>query len=90
MRTSLNQIKLIEAQLSGSLTAEDALLCEAHALLDPEWNDKIAQQQQAQRLVLLYGRQQLRSTIQAVHDELFSRPEHRSFREKVMRLFYKT
>ena len=90
MRTSLNQIKLIEAQLSGSLTTEDALLCEANALLDPEWENKIAQQRQAQRLVLLYGRQQLRNNIQSVHEELFSRPEHRSFREKVMRLFCKT
>ena len=90
MRTSLNQIKLIEAKLSGTLAADDALLFEANALLDPEWEEKIAQQQQAQRLVMLYGRQQLRREIEAVHDELFSRPEHRSFREKVLRLFFKT
>jgi hypothetical protein len=65
----------------------DALVFEARLLLDTELREKMQWQQEAYRLVKVYGRDQLKQEIEAVHQKLFTEPEHLSFSQKIRRLF---
>ena len=87
MRTSLIETAQIEAHLMQQFEPGDALVFEARLLLSPELNEKIQWQQEAYRMVKLYGRDQLRQEIEAVHQKLFTQPEHLSFSQKIRRLF---
>lgn len=89
MRISLIETEQIEAHLLHLSGPGDALVFEARLLLDPELKDKMHWQQKTYHIVRQYGRQQLRQEIEAVHQQLFSRPEHAGFRQKIMRLFKK-
>ena len=89
MRTSLNEIKAIEQHLLQEVPSEDSLLFEAHIILDPELKEKVQWQQKVYQLVRDYGRQQLRTEIEAVHQQLFTQPKHKGFRQKVLSLFTK-
>lgn len=88
MRTSLNEIAAIESQLRQDEPGT-RLLLEARLLLDPDFRRKVNAQREACLLVRAYGRQQLRSEIAAVHEELFTSAAHRSFREKILRIFFR-
>lgn len=87
MRTSLNKIAQIEAHLLNKENPADALLFEAKILLDNELQTQISAQQQVYGLVQQYGRKQLKQEINAVHQQLFTQPEHLSFRQKIARIF---
>ena len=87
MRTSLNEIAQIEDHLLQRHTPGAALLFEAQILLDADLRDKVSSQQQVYRLIQQYSRKQLKHEIEAVHQQLFTRPEHLSFRQKIARLF---
>ncbi|MDF9799632.1 hypothetical protein OKW21_004895 [Catalinimonas alkaloidigena] len=89
MRTSLNEIKAIEEYLLQEQQPEDLLLFEAHMMLDEALKEKVQRQQRIYQLVRAYGRQQLRAEIEAAHQQLFTQARHRSFRQKVLRLFTK-
>jgi hypothetical protein len=87
MRTSLIETEQIEVHLLHPSEPGDALVFEAKLLLDPELRDKIQWQKEAYRMVKLYGRNQLKQEIEAVHQKLFTQPEHLSFSQKIRRLF---
>ncbi|TSD67374.1 hypothetical protein FFF34_008270 [Inquilinus sp. KBS0705] len=87
MRTLLTETAEIDAHLHNTQQPGDALLFEARLILSPELREKVQWQQQTLALVQQYGRKQLRTQIQDVHRQLFSLPQHQSFREKIMRLF---
>jgi hypothetical protein len=87
MRTSLNKIAQIEAHLLKKENPADALLFDAKILLDAELQTHILQQQQVYGLVQRYSRKQLKQEIEAVHQQLFTQPEHLSFRQKIARIF---
>lgn len=89
MRTSLNDLQLIEESLNGTIRPENALLLRAKELLDPEWNENIRAQQQAYQLIQQYGRQQLRMEIAAADEKIFRSAAHAGFRKKIFRLFFK-
>ncbi|MFI5159698.1 MAG: hypothetical protein ACHQHN_00405 [Sphingobacteriales bacterium] len=89
MRTSLLEIEQIEAHLMLRSEPGDALVFEARLLLDPELKDKVLWQQKTYSIIRQYGREQLKSEIEAVHQKLFTGVEHYSFRQKIMRLFIK-
>lgn len=89
MRTSLIETEQIETHLLRLSEQGDALVFEARLLLDPELKYKMRWQQKTYSIVRQYGRQQLRQEIEAVHRQLFNRPEHAGFRQKIMRLFVK-
>jgi len=83
----LNKIKTIEQFLSGKLNAEEALLIEAKLLLDEELQRKICWQKEAYSVIETYGREKLRLEIEAVHQKLFTKPEHSGFKKKILRFF---
>ena len=89
MRTSLIETEQIEAHLLRLSEPGDALVFEARLLLEPELKDKLDWQQKTYTIVRQYGRRQLKQEIEAVHQQLFNRPEHAGFRQKIMRLFTK-
>lgn len=89
MRTSLIETEQIEAHLLRLSEPGDALVFEARLLLEPELMDKMHWQKKTYTLINQYGRQQLKQEIEAVHQQLFNRPEHTGFRQKMMRLFTK-
>jgi hypothetical protein len=87
MRTSLNSTKEIDDHVLGLATPQDGLLFEANMVLNPQLRLEVAWHKQTLSLVQLYGRKQLRAEIDAVHQQLFNQPEHRSFRQSVLRFF---
>jgi hypothetical protein len=89
MRTSLIETEQIEAHLLNLSEPGDALVFEARLLLEPELRNKMHWQRKTYHIVRQYGRQQLKQEIEAVHQQLFNRPEHARFRQKIMRLFTK-
>ncbi|MEQ7799457.1 hypothetical protein ABDJ41_06550 [Pedobacter sp. ASV1-7] len=89
MKTSWNELKLIEDFLLANTNSEDKLLMEAHQILQPHLQESVYWQQKTYRLVETYGREQLRKEIQQVHQNLFTTPEHFSFSERIKRFFSK-
>ena len=87
MRTSLNEIKLIEAYLFNSNPTEDALLFEALLILNPELPSQIMWQKKTHAVVQQYSRKKLRAEIETVHQRLFNEAEHRSFRQRILNIF---
>ena len=70
-------------------TPQDALLFEAKMIINPKLKFKVMWQKQTLNLVQQYGRKTLRAEIEAVHQKLFTLPQHQSFRQRVMQLFTK-
>jgi len=87
MRTSLIETEQIEAHLMQRSEPGDQLVFEARLLLEPELHEKMQWQQEAYRMVKLYGRDQLKQEIEAVHQKMFAQNEHLSFSQKIRRLF---
>ena len=87
MRTSLIETQNIEANLLRLSEPGDALVFEAKLLLEPELREKTRWQQEAYRMIKLYGRDQLKREIEAIHQKLFTQSEHMSFSQKIRRLF---
>ena len=89
MRTSLNNIKQIDDYLLHYASQPDRVLFEARLLVQPALQEDLAWQQKTYDIVNEYGRRQLKAEIEAVHRQLFSEPEHISFRRKIMAIFSK-
>jgi hypothetical protein len=87
MRTSLNNIKEVDDHLLGLSAPQDSLLFEAKMIINPELNTNVFWHKQTLSLVQQYGREQLRADIDSVHNQLFTRPEHLSFRQNILGFF---
>jgi hypothetical protein len=89
MRTSLNEIKLIDEHLFKNGSTEDRLLFDAMLILNPMLRTEIVWQKKTHQLVQQYGRKKLKAEIEMVHQQLFHEPKHQSFRERILSLFSK-
>jgi predicted metal-dependent HD superfamily phosphohydrolase len=87
MRTSLNNIAQTEARLFNKQQPGDALLFDARLLLDTDLHIDLSAQKQVYTLIQQYGHRQLKQEIEAVHQQLFTQPEHLSFKQKIARIF---
>jgi hypothetical protein len=87
MRTLLIEAEQIEAHLMQRSEPGDQLVFEARLLLEPELHEKMQWQQEAYRMIKLYGRDQLKQEIEAVHQKLFTQKKHLRFAQKIRRLF---
>ena len=87
MRTSLNEIKLIDEQILGLNNTPERLLFDAMLIINPNLRNQVSLQKQTHGFVKQYGRKQLKAEIENVHQQLFTNPLHQSFRQKIMRLF---
>ena len=89
MRTSLNEIKLIDGRIFNNNSPEDALLFDAMLLINPELGQQLIWQQKAHSIIKQYSRRRLKAEIEAVHQQLFQKPEHSTFRRRILSLFQK-
>lgn len=89
MKTSLNELQLIEDFLLLNINAEDKVLMQARQILQPGLQESVYWQQKTYRMVESYGRKQLRKEISQVHEKLFTASVHSSFRDRIKRLFSK-
>jgi hypothetical protein len=87
MRTSLNEIKLIDEHIFKNGSTEDKLLFDAMLILNPALNDKLMWQKKTHSVVLQYSRKKLKAEIESVHQQLFNEPAHQSFRQRILSLF---
>jgi len=89
MRTSLNEIKLIDGYIFNSNRTEDALLFDALLILNPELPDQVMWQKKAHAIVRQCSRKKLKAEIEAVQQQLFENPAHQSFKQRILSLFSK-
>jgi len=87
MPTSQNKIQQTEAYLLQQINAADAALFEARLILQPDLQQDIIWQQRVYNVVKLYGRRKLKADIEAAHRQLFTAPQHKTFRQKIFSLF---
>lgn len=90
MKTLWNETLQIDLHISGKANTGDALLFEAQMILDPALGDKVLWQKKTYAIIKDYGRLQLKTEIEEVHQKLFTADEHTSFRQKIRRLFKTT
>ena len=89
MKTSWNETWQIDCHVSGTMETGNALVFEAKLLIDPELSEKVLWQRKTHSIIKQFGRRQLKNEIEAIHQKLFTSPEHRSFSQKIRRLFTK-
>jgi hypothetical protein len=87
MRTSLNEIQLIEGYILNSNQPQDALLFDALLIIDPHFAERVHLQKKVQAVVLHYGRKKIKAEINSVHEQLFNKPGHKGFRQRILNLF---
>jgi len=83
----LNEIKLIEEHILGHEDPSDALLFDAMLVLNAHLKEQVTWQKKVHALVIEYSRKQLKVEIASVHNQLFGKPEHLSFRLQILSLF---
>ncbi|MDQ0964713.1 hypothetical protein QFZ20_000116 [Flavobacterium sp. W4I14] len=89
MKTSLNELRLIEHYLLSDNKDGESFLFEAKTVLQPELKRQVYWQNKTYQMVRDYGRKQLKNEIDNIHETLFNTDAHQSFRQKVKRLFSK-
>jgi hypothetical protein len=87
MRTSLNNIQQIDDYLLQFAGKADRALFEARLILQPALQQDLLWQQKTYDIIKQYSRRQLKAEIESVHQQLFTEPEHVSFRRKIMAIF---
>ena len=87
MKTSWNETQEIERHVSGLMVTGDELLFQAKLLLEPELHYKVLWQKKTYSIIKQYGRRQLKKEIEAIHQKLFTAPEHSTFSHSIRRLF---
>jgi hypothetical protein len=87
MRTSLNEIKLIDGFLFNSNPPEDALLFDALLIINPALSQQASWQKKTHKIINQYSRKKLKAEIESVHQKLFNEPKHQTFRRKIFSFF---
>ena len=89
MRTSLNNIKVIDDYLLGYMQPADVLLFEANMLLSADLTTDVKHQQETQVVIKQYGRKAIRAEIIAAQNKLSADGQNRSFIQSIINLFKK-
>ena len=89
MRTSLNDIKHIDDYLLQYAGIADRALFEARLILQPALQENLAWQQKTYDIIKQYSRRRLKEEIESVHQQLFTEPEHITFRKKILAIFHR-
>lgn len=85
MMTSLNEIREIDDSLLGNMPADEALIFEARAIIDPQLQENIAAQKKMYTLVRTYGRMKMRKQLDLLHQNLLD--ESTTFRRTILEIF---
>jgi hypothetical protein len=87
MRTSLNDIKLIERYLDNTLAGADRLLFEARMLVSKELRQNVALQKKIYSLVEYHHGVLLKDKFNQLYQQLCNDFSRSSIKEEVSRLF---
>jgi hypothetical protein len=87
MRTSLNNLQIIEQYLQGTLSAGDRLVFEARLLINPALRIDLYYQKKTFTLIKMYHRQQLKEELDGLHRKLFNDPTNRDFQQGIDQIF---
>jgi hypothetical protein len=87
MRTSLNNIKLVDDYIFNTASIEDALVFDAMLIINPVLNEQVIWQKRTHKIVQLYSRKKLKAEIELVHQHLFNTSGHQTFRQKILGFF---
>jgi hypothetical protein len=87
MRTSLNNIRLIETFLSGKMTPEELLMFEVRLVDDPMLKLNLRIQEKVYALMQLYHRRKLKEEIVAIEHKMFSDPTKARFQKSIQYYF---
>lgn len=87
MRTSLNNIRLIEKFLKGQMSPEESLLFHVRLMNDQVLNINLRIQEKIYALIKLYHRKKLKEEIQSVDHKMFSDPLKADFQESIHYFF---
>lgn len=87
MKTSLRNLQWVEDGLLQQAAPDEQTLFEAKLLLDAALREDCHWQRKTYTAIREYGRTQFRRQLEDLHRELFSAPQHRSFRGRVMAFF---
>lgn len=87
MRTSLDEIRKLEAYALGQHSPQESLLMQARLHLDEVLAEKLADQLKVYPLIKQFGRKQLKDEIRNIETQLFEKEQHRNFKEKILSIF---
>ena len=87
MRTSLNDIKMIEAYLCNTLSTGDRLLFESHMLLSKELRQNVASQRKIYAIIQHHYRTTLKQKFNMLHDRLLHDPLREITNQQIIKLF---
>jgi hypothetical protein len=89
MRTSLTEIQQTEKFLLGEMNPGDALVFEARMLSKPLLKMNVFFQKKVHAVLRAYHRKKLKEEAEAVHQQFFSDPAKKDFREMIFHCFKK-
>jgi hypothetical protein len=87
MRTSWTDQQLIENYLASRLSETEILAFQRRMESDKAFSEQFKWQKRTMYFVRLYGRQELKRDLESIHQQLFSDPIHRSFKQKILGFF---
>lgn len=87
MRTSLNDIKIIEAYLRNTLAVSDRVLFEARLLVNKELRKNVLLQREVFELVTQHHRRKIKEEFQHAHRRLFADPKNTDVAEEIRNIF---
>jgi hypothetical protein len=89
MRTSLNDIKLIDNYLHKTLSPTDQLLFQVRLLINPAFKRNVILQQKLYELIRIYYGQNLKADLEQFHTRMFNDPLKKETRKSILNLFLK-
>jgi hypothetical protein len=87
MRTSLNEIKAMEAYHFKTMSVEEAHRFEESLMESEELSLKLFLQKKVYAVLRLYNREKLKAEAQQIHDRLFNDPLKIEFQRSIHSIF---
>ena len=87
MRTSLNEIKLIDQYLTRVITPEYRSVVEARLIADESFRLNVFLQKKIFQLLRLYSRKRVRLEAEKFHEDLFNNPGKMAYKKEILSLF---
>lgn len=87
MRTSLNEIKIIEQYITHGFNSIEKRAFEKQMHQNEALRLNIFLQQKIYRILPFYRRRRVKERAEQIHQQLFHDPEHIKFRNSILQLF---
>jgi len=87
MKTSLNNIRILERFLTGKMRPKESLSFQVRLVDDPVLKMSLRLQEKIHALVRMYHRKKLKEEIQSVERNMFSDPMRAGFQESIQYYF---